>query len=135
MVKEAERLIGEIKQIKEQYQVEVGSKRRPWPKSVRERIDALERLGVKAKTIAGDTGVPYHTILQWQFLKRKKSKTNEFHQLTVAEPKSAVLAPTVTVKAETKIFATVTVTTPSGFKIEGSTEAICKILKSNRGNL
>lgn len=135
MVKEAERLIGEIHQIKEQYQIEVGSKRRPWPRSIRERIEALERLGIGAKTIAGDTGVPYHTILQWQFLKRKKSKTNAFHQLTVAEPRTSMPTSTVTVKAEPKIIATVTVTTPSGFKIEGSTEAICKILKSNRGNL
>jgi hypothetical protein len=135
MVKEAEQLISEIKQIKDQYQIEVGSKRRPWPKSIRERIEVLERLGVRAKTIAGDTGVPYPTILQWQFLRRKKLKTNEFHQLIVAKPKPAAPAPTVTVKAEPKFITTVTVITPLGFKVEGSAEAICKILKSNRGNL
>lgn len=134
MLTEAERLIGEIRQIKEQYQIEVGSKRRPWLKSIRERIEALERLGVGAKTISFDTGVPYHTILQWQFLKRKKSKTNEFHQLTVAELKPSIPTSTVTVAGTPKTIATVTVTTPSGFRIEGSAEAICKILKSNRGN-
>jgi hypothetical protein len=65
MVKEAERLIHEIQQIKAQYQMEVGSKRRPWPKSICERIGALENLGIRPKVTAADTGVPYATILQW----------------------------------------------------------------------
>ena len=135
MVQEAERLITEIKQIKEQYQIEVGSKRRPWPRSIRERIELLEKLGVRSKVIAMDTGVPYHTILQWQFLKRKKSKAVGFHQLAVKESKSMVPASAVTVTTGPRAVATVTVTTPLGFKIEGPAEAICKILKSNRGSL
>jgi hypothetical protein len=135
MVQEAERLINEIRQIKEQYQAEVGSKRRPWPKSIRERIESLEKIGVRSKVIAVDTGVPYHTILQWQFLKRKKSRTEGFHQLALKESISQIPASTVTVTTGPRIAATVTVTTPLGFKIEGSAEAVCKILKSTRGSL
>jgi len=85
----------------------------------------LEKLGVQAKSIALDTGIPYHTILQWRFLNRKKSKSSEFHVLAVTDSKLPKPHPTVTV----------TVTTPLGFRIEGSAESVCKILKSNRGNL
>lgn len=135
MVKEASQLISEIRQIKEQYQIEVGSRRRPWPKSIRDRIEALEKLGVGAKIIAGDTGVPYPTILQWQFLKRKKSKTEGFHQLTVSGSECSPPTQAMTVARRPKIITTVTVTTPLGFRMEGSADAICKILKSNRGIL
>jgi len=135
MVKEAERLIHEIQQIKIQYQMEVGSKRRPWPKSIRERIEALENLGVRAKVIAADTGVPYPTILQWQFLKRKKSNSEKFHQLTVSTSEASPRNPTVTVRTNEKLSPTVTVITPLGFRLEGSAEGISKILKSSRGCL
>jgi hypothetical protein len=135
MIQEAERLIGEINQIKEQYQVEVGSKRRPWPNSIKERIESLEKMGVQAKSIASDTGIPYHTILQWRFLKRKKSKPSEFHALAVTNPKLTKPHPTVTVTAGSQKVVTVTVITPLGFRIEGCTESVCRILKSNRGNL
>ena len=135
MIQEAERLIGEINQIKEQYQVEVGSKRRPWPNSIKERIESLEKLGVQAKSIALDTGIPYHTILQWRFLNRKKSKSSEFHALAVTASKLPKPHPTVTVTTGSQKVVTVTVTTPLGFRIEGSAESVSKILKSNCGNL
>ena len=135
MVQEAERLIGEINQIKEQYQVEAGPKRRPWPNSIKERIESLEKLGVQAKSIALDTGIPYHTILQWRFLKRKKSKGHDFHALTVTNPKLPKPHPTVTVTTGSQKVVTVTVTTPLGFRIEGCAESVCRILKSNCGNL
>ena len=39
-------LIQEVKEIADQYSQEVSSSRRTWPKSIRERVLALARLGV-----------------------------------------------------------------------------------------
>jgi hypothetical protein len=135
MVTEAEKLISEIKQIKEQYQAEVGSKRKPWPNSIQDRIKALDKMGYRLKAIAHDTGVPYHTILQWRFQANKKLKSSNFQELTV-QPKSLVQTATATVPTLPQITSTtVTVTTPLGYRIEGSAESINKILKSNHGRL
>lgn len=40
-------LIEEILSIKEQYQAEVGSKRKPWPKSIKTRVLELDKLGMQ----------------------------------------------------------------------------------------
>jgi hypothetical protein len=85
----AKELIEEIRQIREQYQAEVGSKRKPWPKSIRERVIELCDLGVAMPKIAEQIEVPYQTVTSWR--KQKKSQPT-FHALTVS-------APTVTVGA------------------------------------
>jgi hypothetical protein len=136
MSSESDRLLAEIKQIKQQYQHEVGSKRRPWPRSIRDRISALEKMGVSPREISDGSGVPYHTILQWKFLKRKLDKNKSFHPMVVNNEGDLPVKspPTVTVKTDLKPSRTVTVTTPLGFRIEGSAESVCKILKSFRGS-
>jgi hypothetical protein len=58
-------LIEEIKQIVEQYSREVSTARRTWPKSVRDRVLALARLGVPRNRIAKECGVPAATVFLW----------------------------------------------------------------------
>jgi transposase-like protein len=58
-------LIDEIKQIAEQYSREVTTARRTWPKSVRDRILALARLGVPRNRIARECGIPATTVFLW----------------------------------------------------------------------
>ena len=78
---EAEKIISEIQQIKEQYQKEVGSKRKPWPRSIAERVEKLFHLGASGPSISKDCDIPYHTILNWK--PRVKIKNHSFHALTV----------------------------------------------------
>jgi hypothetical protein len=94
MLERAEILIREICQIREQYQAEVGSRRKPWPKAIRDRILELDDLGLSRKSIVADTGVPYHTILNWRY----QSKRRGFKELSVSRVG--------------------TVTTPKGARIE-----------------
>ena len=125
MIQKAEQLIEEIRQISSQYSVEVGSKRRPWPKAIKDRVFELDSLGVSRKSIAADTGIPYYTVLQWRYQRNKK-----FHELKL--PAVA----TVTVPQSDKILKVgmVTVTTPDGYRVELSTPKLAlEVLKALRG--
>jgi hypothetical protein len=58
-------LIDEIKQISAQYGREVTTARRTWPKSIRDRVLALARLGVPRNRIGRECGVPSATVFLW----------------------------------------------------------------------
>ncbi len=114
-MREAEQLISEIRQIREQYINEVGEGRRPWPRSIIDRVCELGNIGLKPKAIAAQTLVPYETVCQWRY--NRNAQLKKFHNLTVTVPAKPPSA-TVTV-AEKAGDVTVTVTTPDGFLIEG----------------
>ncbi len=139
MVDEAEQLISEIVQIKNQYVVEVGRGRRAWPKSIKERVARLDEIGVAPKVVATRTLIPYDTIVLWRYNRRHgvnaRLKTG-FHELKVGPEKTPLAAPTdgilksVTVTVpEFKMrppslppSSGLRLTTPSGFIIEGLDE-------------
>lgn len=125
MTEHAIKLMSEIRQVREQYVLEVGEGRRVWPKSIRDRIEELENLKVPIKLISHQTGVAYDTILQWRY-QRKHRIRKSFHQIEVAGEISKSGTVTVPEKkisglplAHTKSKSvTVTVTTPEGYRIE-----------------
>lgn len=87
MVEEARVLIDEIRQLKEQYVAEVGQGRRVWPRSIKERIIRLDHLGLSAKIIAIQTGVPSETIASWRHKVRHGLNKN-FHVISVERSRS-----------------------------------------------
>lgn len=101
-----ENLIQEIRQITVQYKAEVGSRRRPWPASIRSRVDQLKAAGLTWKEAAEKTSIPYYTIMQWR-QSEKDSPKRKFHALPVLPAK----------RSENRV-ATVTVTTPDGYRIQ-----------------
>jgi hypothetical protein len=125
MQDQAVNLMSEIFQLREQYTAEVGQGRRVWPRSIKERVEKLDEIGIAAKQISQQTGIGYETILQWRFKRRQRVK-RQFHEVSVVpETKAIAKIDTVTVpkKSSSKKFAkigTVTVTTPEGFRIETS---------------
>ena len=129
---QVEILINEISQLRQQYVNEVGSGRGVWPRSIKERVDQLEALGVKYKIISQRTGVGNDTLLQWRY-KRNHNLKRKFHEVTVS--KDLVSSGTVTVPAVQKSqeilkTSTVTVTTLAGYRVEGeNAKAIIEILK------
>lgn len=126
MANRADEIFDELTQICEQYKTEVPSDRGPWPESVKARVFELKALGMSFVKIAERTGIPYGSITSW---KRPAS----FLPVAVVDKPS----PTVTVrkprkKREKAEFRTVTVITPSGYRIEGLdvatiTEFICRV--------
>ena len=128
MIEHAEKLISEIQQIKTQYQTEVGSRRKPWPNSIKERVQQLFEMGYTGFSISKDSGIPYHSVLNWK--PRSKKPKSSFHALTVVDDKkmSTVTVPTL----KNNQMPMVTVQTPKGFRFEGSAESIVVILKNIR---
>ena len=110
----AEQLIGEIISIREQYQVEVGSKRKPWPKSIKTRIRDLDRLGISMQKISDVVKIPYQTIMSWRFASRKASEAKKgFHAIAVNSP-------------------TITVRTPDGYILEMPSSVLTQFLSEIR---
>ncbi len=130
MTSDADRIISEINQMREQWftEVEAGA-RRTWPKSIRERVMQLHVMKVKSKDIARLTKVPYETILQWRHYLRKKER--RFHAVQVRNNDNASVT-LASVEIESKNLG-VTVTTPSGYRVEGPTIEVLKILQSLGG--
>jgi hypothetical protein len=139
---EIDRIVDEIKQIKSQYAAEVGEGRRAWPKSIRNRIDQLEDLGLKPKVIAARTLVPYETVCYWRY-NRSPAPKRRFHSLAVKnhEPsikQSATENLIVTVAGAKKaepVILTVTVTLPNGIRIESVPFAEVRNLLTSIGGL
>jgi hypothetical protein len=124
-------LLDEIGQLYEQYCKEVPGRRRPWPESLKSRVLELRGLGLNGRRIAERTKLPYHTVARWV----RESKSSSFKLMKVAAPDTTV-APratgvsTVTQRARSRKVATVTdatsepsatvtMTLPSGVRIEG----------------
>ena len=111
-----ENQLQEIRQIMTQYRAEVGSKRRPWPESIKKRVFDLVAAGVTMKLVSEKTEIPYHTIIQWR---QDQMRNGVFHSVSIAGTKAAVPVGTVTVPTvNCNPTGTVTVTTPDGYRIE-----------------
>lgn len=93
----AQQLIEEIQDLTKQYHAEISSVRKPWPKSIKIRIQELFSLDIPIKKTAEQINIPYATIMSWKHPKKKKSNS-DFHALTVRS------SPTVTVGSDCGIF-------------------------------
>jgi hypothetical protein len=121
MKTEVKNLVEEIKQIREQYESEVGpGGRKVWPRAIKGRVGKLiEHLG-SIKEAGEMTGISSDTLYAWRA--QAKIKTSQFKQISVVNAKSVTV--TDTDFPDRQILqqsgsVTVTVTTPRGFLIEG----------------
>ena len=124
-------LIAEIQDLTKQYHAEVSSIRKPWPKSIKERVQELFSLDIPVKKTAEQIDIPYVTIMSWKKPRAKKPQKN-FHSLTVRQ------GPTVTVKPSDRQNSipvlTVAVRTPEGYILEiPEPIAVKTILELQRG--
>lgn len=138
-MQDAHHLIDEIRQIQQQYAGEVRSRRRPWPASIRQRIEQLSDLGMSFKEISERTKVPYYSIMNWRHGKPSVKKQG-FHALTIAplgkasEPAATVTVPIVAGKTEGWPIGIVTVTTPDGYQLRfEDARTVAKVLEELRG--
>lgn len=139
MVEHAEQLLNEIKQIKAQYVAEVGKGRRVWPRSIKERVARLDEMGISAKSVATESGIPYETIILWRYNRRHKSENSIFHEVTVTRSKNVPAVRTVKSLAAPKsnggkrISKSATVTAPD-FEIPPTSPATGAALKMTTPN-
>jgi len=87
----SEVIFNEIDQIKSQYQVEVGSHRKAWPKSIRSRVIELQRLEFSNRQISERTGISSKTIYSWSSswvakLNKQSKKTDSKSLIAVPTP-------------------------------------------------
>ena len=139
MSDESEILIHQIRELRAQYIAEVGEGRRVWPKSIKDRVQRLDELGVSAREASERTGVGYETFLQWRYQRRQQAK-KQFHRIEVkSENKAVAKIGTVTVpktktSQDSPKTGTVTVTTPEGYRIEAiDVESAVLILRGLMG--
>ncbi|MGZ3744921.1 MAG: hypothetical protein ACXWRA_14115 [Pseudobdellovibrionaceae bacterium] len=123
----ANQLIEEVQQLTRQYHAEVSSTRKPWPKSIKDRVRELFTLDIHLKKTANQIDIPYETIMSWRFPKKKKPLSH-FHALAVRK------SPTVTVRKNNREISTsiltVTVRTPSGYIIKATPDLAAKLILS-----
>jgi hypothetical protein len=104
-------LIDEVRQIAEQYSREVTTARRTWPKSIKDRVLALLRLGVPGARIGKECGIPVATVFFWyKQIPGRKRRTRaaaeprriprEARFLALAGPDTCNTNPTVGVELE-----------------------------------
>jgi transposase-like protein len=112
----------EVRQLCAQYQQEVPSRRRTWPRSIKDRVFRLIELGMSSEAIAKQTGVPVATIYSWKSVHIKSQgflPVKVIPDQTIAvEPKS--LPPKPKRRYKPRLAApTITVVTPNGIRFEG----------------
>ncbi len=134
---ETEKLIEDIKQIKIQYQSEVGRGRKTWPKSIRTRVEELFGLGLRGTAIANLTGLPYFTVLKMRpgkikSLKKLTTPKEPFHALTVEKDTTQKLATVTVPNLDSKKMVSVTVTTPDGYQIQIPSDFVVPMLSELR---
>jgi len=124
MKERAQQLIEEIQDLTNQYHAEVSSKRKPWPKSIRTRVQELFSLDVPVKKTAAQIDISYATIMSWR-RPRDKSKSN-FHSLTVKPSSTVTVRPCDSQTPKKSL--TVTVRTSKGLILEIPESIAVKII-------
>jgi hypothetical protein len=127
MSERAEEIFNELVQVCTQYKAEVPSKRRAWPESVKVRVFELRSLGVKWGEIGRRTGLCPQTMMTWKpagaFLPIKVVERAEATTMTVRVPR----------KYQKRQVPTVTVVTPSGYRLEGLDQSSALLLMEKFG--
>ncbi|MGZ3792120.1 MAG: hypothetical protein ACXVCP_07215 [Bdellovibrio sp.] len=121
----ANQLIAEIQDLTRQYHAEISSKRKPWPKSIKDRVRELFSMDVHHKKTAEIINIPYATVMAWKIRPKKKSKS-EFHALTVRPNPTVTVRNSDSQKSSSNL--TVTVKTPEGYILELPEAVAAKII-------
>lgn len=122
----ANQIVSEIISLRDQYQAEVGSKRKPWPKSIKDRVLVLARMNFSMQELSNKTKIPYQSIMSWR---QADQKQNSFHTLTVRNPTVTVGDKEILNESSEKAQdPTVTVRTPDGFTLEIPSSIVTKLL-------
>ena len=94
-----------------------------WPKSLKQNVGSLFKLGVGSKEIHERCGIPYATVQSWSLAVRKKEK-KLFREVSVKNegpPRPKQAAEFIKIP-ESKVSSLLNLKTPNGFEISNLTE-------------
>lgn len=112
-----DQVVDEIRQLCRQYATEVPSRRRTWPRSIRDRVLQLLQLELSCEEVASLTGIPAPTVYSW---KPKVSEEPCFLPVqVVAEKALPVRKEPVKRRERKKATSTIIVIAPNGTRFEG----------------
>ena len=80
-------LLREVRELFEQFRVEVPRKRSPWPESIKKRILVLWSLGVSSHQIGTEAGIPVMTLYSWRQRVNKANATGGFSEVPMVRGK------------------------------------------------
>ncbi len=128
----SEQILDQIRQIKEQYESQVTGKHKQWPRAIKDRVVALTGSGMKIQVLSDRTGISRHTVASWT----AKLARRKFQEITVSQrprgrpPKALNLkhrnrtdTKKIVTVASHRRNGSVTMVTPTGYKVEGLTVA------------
>ena len=113
-----QQIVNEIRELSTQYLAEVPSKRRTWPKSIKERVLQLLQLE-SCEEVSRQTGIPAVTIYSWTARIRSEAK---FLPVKVVEEKHEPVALRTVPRKRgryKKVTPTIIVVSPKGIRFEG----------------
>ena len=129
--KNVAQIIEEVRQLCSQYQEEVPSRRRTWPRSIKERIFQLSELELSRNQISIQTGIPVSTLYSWMLHENRaqaflplKVIENEEPKLLVKSDKPLARPDKVAAKKKSrgpyqKSLPTLIIVAPNGVRFEG----------------
>jgi hypothetical protein len=115
-------LLDELRQICSQYSKEVPGRRRPWPRSIRERVIALRRARISFGKISEASGISLQTMYSWKLGRETRGaflpvRVAKKPRLQPSRLENRKLRPEVQRDREQP--STVTVVLSTGLRIEG----------------
>ena len=118
------RIVDEVTELCAQYAQEVPSRRRTWPKSIKDRVLQLLQLELSCDSVANQTGIPVATIYSWKMAGKPEQvflpvKVVQSH-IPQVEPAPALEAKKAAKRRYRRRLATnIIVIAPSGIRFEG----------------
>ena len=80
----ASKICEEIRDLYQQFKIEVPKQKAPWPESIRSRVLKLWELGLSSHQIGTESGVPVMTLYSWRQRIRRDEKKSGFRQITLS---------------------------------------------------
>jgi transposase-like protein len=118
-----DQIIDELRQLCAQYQSEVPSRRRTWPKSIKERILQLLQSELACEEIGKRTGIPTATIYGWKAAVKSSAPAFLPVQVVKTATKQVAVAPPARARVRrskrSRSAPTLIVVAPNGLRFEG----------------
>jgi hypothetical protein len=111
-------IIDEVRELCGQYQNEVPSRRRTWPRSIKDRVFQLLQLELSCEEINAQTGIPAPTIYSW---KSRSKREPAFLPIQIVPEKSPIAQKAIVSRRRErkKPPSTIIVIAPNGMRFEG----------------
>jgi len=114
-----DQIVSELRQLCSQYRSEVPSRRRAWPRSIKERVLQLLQLELSSEEVSALTGIPAPTIYSWKPEQQRPEPVFLPIQVVAEKPLPERKPAPPRRRERTKPAPTIIVIAPNGTRFEG----------------